>query len=127
VEPAFLTLAEVLALHRDQLARYGGKPGVRSHELLRSALGVPRAGVREGYLHADVVEMAAAYLFHIVRDHPFVDGNKRVGALAAIVFLALNGVDLCAPEDAFEALVVAVASGDSSKSAVAEFLRAHTS
>jgi death-on-curing protein len=125
VQPTFLSLAEVLAIHRDQIERYGGEPGVRSFDLLRSALGVPEAGVREGYLHSDFIEMAAAYLFHIVRDHPFVDGNKRVGAMSAYVFLALNGVELRAPEEAFESLVMGVASGDTKKSAVAEFLRTH--
>jgi death-on-curing protein len=67
--------------------------------------------------------MAAAYLFHIVRNHPFIDGNKRVGAVAAFVFLALNGIDLDATEDAFEALVMEVAQSRVGKSEVAEFLR----
>ena len=69
--------------------------------------------------------MAAAYLFHVVRDHPFVDGNKRVGVMAAFVFLAMNGLDLQAPEEELESVVIAAASGEIGKSAVAEFLRAH--
>jgi death-on-curing protein len=69
--------------------------------------------------------MAAAYLFHIVRNHPFLDGNKRVGAVAAYVFLAINGLRLTAADDAYADMVVSVACGDTSKSAVAEFFRAH--
>ncbi len=69
--------------------------------------------------------MAAAYLFHIVQNHPFVDGNKRAGAVAAFVFLRLNGVELTVDEDAFETIVRAVAAGQASKTAVADFFRQH--
>lgn len=70
--------------------------------------------------------MAAAYLFHIVRNHPFVDGNKRVGAAANVVFLLLNGFDLNAGEDEFEKMVLAVAQGLMDKAAAAAFLRANS-
>ena len=70
--------------------------------------------------------MAAAYLFHIVQNHPFIDGNKRVGAVAAYVFLALNDVRLTADNDAYADLVLSVARGETPKSAVAEFFRANT-
>ncbi len=69
--------------------------------------------------------MAAAYLFHIVQNHPFVDGNKRVGAVAAYVFLALNNMRLTTDEDAYADLVLSVAQGQTSKSAIAEFFRVH--
>lgn len=65
--------------------------------------------------------MAAAYLFHIVQNHPFIDGNERVGAVAAFVFLALNGVRTTADSDRYADLVLAVARGETAKSAVAEF------
>ena len=77
------------------------------------------------YLHSDLCEMAAAFLFHIVQNHPFIDGNKRVGAVAADVFLLMNGTSLTASEDNYAELVISVACGSTSKSAVAEFLRAN--
>jgi death-on-curing protein len=94
--------------------------------LLQSALAMPRAGSGGQYFHTDLNEMAAAYLFHIVKNHPFVDGNKRVGAMAAFAFLKLNGSTLKAPESAFERVVLSVAGGKSDKAAVAAFFRKHT-
>jgi death-on-curing protein len=81
--PVFLNLAEVLEIHRDQIERYGGQPGIRDLDLLQSALAMPAAGFGDRYLHEDLLEMAAAYLFHIARNHPFVDGNKRTVAAAS--------------------------------------------
>ncbi len=123
MRPTFLGLHEVLAIHRDQIERYGGSAEIRDVGLLQSALAMPKAGFGGRYLHADVFEMAAAYLFHIVRNHPFVDGNKRTGAVAAVVFLALNGVEFDAAERAFEGLVRAVAEGKAGKDKAAEFFR----
>ena len=80
MEPRFLSVADVLGFHEDQLANYGGAPGVRDMGLLESAVAMPMAGFGDQYLHADLFEMAAAYLYHIVCNHPFVDGNKRTGA-----------------------------------------------
>jgi death-on-curing protein len=123
--PSFLGLDEVLEIHCDQIRRYGGSAGVRDLGLLESALAMPRAGTRDQYFHADLYEMAAAYLFHIVKNHPFVDGNKRVGATAAFVFLKLNGLTLKAPGEAFEELVLSVAEGQADKPLVARFFRKH--
>jgi death-on-curing protein len=122
----FLPLEEVVAIHRDQIERYGGSLGVRDWGLLKSAIAMPEATFGGKFLHTDFYEMAAAYLFHIVQNHPFIDGNKRVGAVAADVFLALNGIRLIASEDEFADLVLATARGDRSKSALAEFFRVHT-
>ena len=126
MEPLFLTLAEVLAIHADQVTRYGGSSGVRDRGLLLSALAMPKATFSGQYLHEDLAAMAAAYLYHIVQNHPFVDGNKRTGTVAAIVFLALNGLEIEADEDAFGDLVIAVASGQADKASVAAFLRVHS-
>jgi death-on-curing protein len=125
-EPIFLTLAEVLEIHQDQIRRYGGHPGIRDLDLLKSALAMPRAGMGEEYFHADIVEMAAAYLFHIVRNHPFTDGNKRTGTVAALVFLALNGIEVDAEETEFEQLVRRVAESKADKNDIAGFLRSNT-
>jgi death-on-curing protein len=123
--PVFLSLEETLAIHRDQVERYGGTDGIRDMALLQSALAMPSSGMGGDYFHADLFEMAAAYVFHIVRNHPFVDGNKRVGAMAAYVFLGLNGMELTASEEAYEELVLGVAEGRTPKSAVALFFRRH--
>jgi death-on-curing protein len=123
VGPTFLSLAEVLEIHKDQVARYGGAPGIRDIELLKSAIGMPSATYGGQFLHTDIYEMAATYLFHLVKNHAFVDGNKRVGAVAALVFLALNGFDVEASEDDFAEMVLAVARGELDKADVAVFIR----
>ncbi len=119
----FLSLSEVIEIHQDQLARYGGSLGVRDLELLKSALGMPEATFRGEYLHTDIYEMAAAYLFHIVKNHPFIDGNKRVGAVVALVFLALNGYDFTAPQEKFGDFVLRVARSELDKTDVTIFIR----
>ncbi len=126
MEPLFLTLDEVVAIHRDQIERYGGSLGVRDWGLLQSAIAMPAATFGGQFLHGDLCEMAAAYLFHIVQNHPFIDGNKRVGAVAADVFLTLNNTRLTAGENQYADLILSVARGETSKSAAAEFLRANT-
>jgi len=125
VEPTFLTLGEVVEIHKDQVERYGGHLRVRDLGLLQSAIAMPAASFGGEYLHSDLCEMAA-YLYHIIGNHPFIDGNKRVGAVAAAVFLSLNDAQLEVDEDNYEHLVMSVASGTASKSTVAEFLRENT-
>ena len=119
--PTFLTLDEVIEIHRDMIERYGGSGGVRDLGLLESAVAMPQAGMGDQYFHATLYEMAAAYLFHIVQNHPFVDGNKRVGATAAFVFLKLNGLTVSASEPEFERMVRQVAEGDFGKDQIATF------
>lgn len=123
--PIFLSLAEVVEIHRDQIERYGGRPGIRDSGLLQSAVAVPHATMGGEYLHGDLFEMAAAYLFHIVKNHPFVDGNKRTGAVAALVFLELNGAEVTPNEDTLVDIVLSVAQGKVQKGDVAFFLRRH--
>lgn len=123
--PTFLGLDEVLEIHQDQIRRYGGAAGIRDMGLLQSALAMPQAGVQGKYLHADLPEMAATYLFHLVKNHPFVDGNKRVGAVAALVFLAMNGAGVRCTNEDLAGMVLDVARGRIEKSSVAEFLRGH--
>lgn len=121
MEPIFLTLEEVIKIHTDQIERYGGTFGIRDTVLLQSAVAMPQAGVGDQYLHTDLFEMAAAYLFHIVQNHPFFDGNKRVGAVTALVFLEMNGVDLQITDSALVQVVLGVAQGRIGKASVAEF------
>ena len=122
----FLTTDEVLALHADQIERYGGSLGVRDVGLLQSALAVPKATLGGALLHPSLPEVAAAYLFHLVRDHPFVDGNKRTGLMAMIAFLGLNGFRLRIYPGGLEELLLGVAEGRISKAEVAVFVQRHT-
>lgn len=124
--PRFLSLAEVLEIHQDQTARYGGHPGIRDRDLLKSALGMPAATFGGEFLHTDIHEMAAAYLFHLVNNHPFIDGNKRVGTVAAAIFLDLNGFELNVPEDDLAVTVLALARGELTKADLAVYLRRWT-
>ncbi len=121
----FLTIDEVLLFHEMQLMRYGGAPGVRDLGMLESAVAMPQAGFGEQYLHSDLFEMAAAYLFHIVMNHPFVDGNKRTGTHAALVFLADHGYTFSLSEDEKYDLVIGVCEGSVTKGRLAEEFRAN--
>ena len=122
MNPVFLTLDEVLALHEDQIRRYGGSTGTRDAGLLESSMGSAAATFGGAFLHGTIFEMAAAYLYGICRNHPFIDGNKRTAVAAALTFLEMNGIAIDAEEDAFYDLVIGVAEGRTSKSAVAVFL-----
>lgn len=123
--PVFLDLDQVLALHADQIARYGGSLGVRDLGLLQSAIAMPRAAFGGQLLHSTLPEMAAAYLFHLVQNHAFVDGNKRIGLATAIAFLGLNDLWLEAAPDELVELVLSVANGKSGKPEIAVFIREH--
>ena len=107
--------------------RYGGDPGIRDMELLKSAIGAPAATFDGEFLHQDLCEMAAAYLFHIVMDHPFVDGNKRTGAVCAIIFLSLNDYELKTTQKDLVEVVHSIIRGEMPKSVLSEFIRHHLS
>ena len=124
-QPSFLDLAEVLDLHREQIEHFGGDPGVRDMGLLDSAVSQPIASAFGEPLHQDLFEQAAAYLFHIVRNHPFVDGNKRTGTFAALVFLEINDVEVDADPDDLADLTISIADGRGTKEDVTRFLREH--
>jgi len=126
-EPDFLTLDEVLGIHADQIRTYGGGSGVRDLALLRSALAMPETTFDGEYLHPTVFEMAGAYLFHIARNHPFVDGNKRTALMCALVFLGLNGQRLATDPDELYQLVDGVAAGTVDKAEVTVFLKRNAS
>jgi death-on-curing protein len=122
----FVTEDEVVAIQADQVARYGGETGLRDIGLLRSAIAQPEASFGGQWLHPDLASMAAAYLFHLVQNHPFVDGNKQVGLMTALYFLALNGEPVrLIDHNALTDLVLGVANGTVAKDQVAAFLRGH--
>ena len=125
-EPLFLTFAEIIEIHDYQISHFGGSDGLRSTEMLKSAIGMPSSTFSSEYLHPTIPEMAAAYLFHLVENHPFLDGNKRVGAMASLVFLDLNGYEFDATDEEFTDLVMRVASGKMLKSEVVLFFQQHS-
>ena len=125
MDPLFLTLDEVLSLHEEQIHLFGGSSGIRDLGLLQSAMGSVEATFGGVFLHETIYEMAAAYLYGICRNHPFLDGNKRTAVAAALTFLDMNGIEIEANEDTFYDLVVGVAEGRVSRSAVAVFLEKH--
>jgi death on curing protein len=123
MQPLFLDLDRVLRIHRSLIETYGGIEGVRDIGLLHSAIAMPQASFGGAFLHKDLFEMAGAYLYHITQNHPFLDGNKRTGAAAALVFLTMNDVDVQADEDGLVELTLAVAEGQAGKQQIADFLR----
>jgi death-on-curing protein len=122
VRPQFLTLAEVLEIHEDLIQEFGGSPGIRDLGLAESALAMPQSGAGDQHYHAFPFEMAAAYLYHIVQNHPFVDGNKRTAFAAALSFLELNGHAVLGGESELEAATWQVASGKLDKNGATAIL-----
>jgi death-on-curing protein len=116
----------ILAVHADQIRAHGGSSGVRDKGLLDSAFSRPLN--RLGYEpDSDLCDLAASYGFGIRRNHPFIDGNKRVAFQAMYLFLGLNGLRIDAPEEEVVALMLALASGELNESELAGWLRDHTS
>ena len=118
----FLSVEDALEIHAMQLARYGGGDGIRDRGLLESAVAQPQMTFDGELVHKDIYSMAAAYLFHIVSNHPFVDGNKRTGLLCALVFLDLNGITIEHSSEALYELTMTVAEGHADKATVAASL-----
>jgi death-on-curing protein len=121
MEPVFLTLDEVLEIHTQQIELYGGSHGLRDPGALESAVAMPQSTFGGEYLHASIHMMAAAYLFHITQNHPFIDGNKRAGTNAAITFLLMNDWEPIFSEEALVDLVLGVAQGVIGKDRIAKF------
>jgi death-on-curing protein len=119
-EPVWLSKEVILALHERLLAEFGGLSGVRDEGLLDSALSRPKH--LSAYEKASVPDLAAAYAFGIIRNHPFLDGNKRVGFTAAVVFLETNGFELQAGEADATLATLALAAGDMDAKAYSHWL-----
>src|SRR5258708_6918843 len=116
---------EVVSVKGEQLRVFGGASGIRDLGLLQSAVGSVEATFDGVFLHETIFAMAAAYLYGICRNHPFLDGNKRTAVGATLTFLEMNGVAVEADEDSFYDLVIGVAEGRVSKAAVTVFLEDH--
>jgi len=121
--PDFLGVEDVLQAHEALIERYGGLAGVRDRALLESALAVPQASFGGEFVHEDLFAMAAAYAFHIAQNQPFLDGNKRAGVAAALLFLKLNGITVSDPASRLYDAMIAVADRRMDKAGLAALLR----
>ncbi len=119
-----LTVEIVEEIHAEAISRFGGSDGLRDRAMLESAVATPQASFGGTSPYSDVVEIAAAYLFYLCGNHPFVDGNKRVGLGACLVFLQLNGYRPAPDSEDWEALTLAVAAGSLTRAETTERLRA---
>jgi death on curing protein len=113
--PKFPSLKVVLMLHDQQVELFGGSSGVRDIGLLESAIAQPSATFRDEFLHPSIADQAAAYLYHIAKNHPFVDGNKRTAYAVMETFLELNGYMLPMSNEETYELVIQVAQSDITK------------
>ena len=121
----WLTSGAVIAIHRELIARYGGMPGVRAPASLESALARPKHLV--SYKHkVSVPEMAASYAWGLLRNHPFIDGNKRIALAAIVAFLDLNGWELTCSEAEETAVVLRAAAGEISAPAWIKWVTGHS-
>ena len=123
--PEFVPKADVLDIHKRQIEKFGGLDGIRDEGLLDSALAQPQATFFGSLLHPTIPDQAAAYLYHLAKNHPFLDGNKRTAFATMIAFLKINGHDLNMTEDEAYALVMKVAQGEITKEGLSVFLKEH--
>lgn len=121
----FLSVDDVLLLHTDTIDIDGGSHGVRDHGLLDAAVAMPRQQFGGNYLHEDLAAMAAAYMFHIAQNHPFIDGNKRAAVLSALAFLSVNGIEELPEPKELEVVTLQVAAGELHKDELTMWLRKH--
>jgi len=119
----FLSEALILAIHEDQIRLYGGIYGIRDAARLDAALHVPQAQFDGQFLHTSILQMAAAYGFHLCQNHPFIDGNKRAAGMAMFTFLKLNGLEPVVAEFDYYVKMMEVASGQLSKEQLAVWLQ----
>jgi|SRR5579872_182569 len=118
----YLTFDEILEIHDEMIKKFGGMRGIRDKNILLSVVEIPKSTAFGEELYPTIHDKAAAYLFFIIKGHPFIDGNKRTGAGAAYLFLASNGALIKFKDEDYENLAVEVAKGELSKETVAWFL-----
>lgn len=123
--PRWLSREAVELMHAKQLAEHGGSPGLKDANALEAALARP-LNKAAAYGETDMRALAAAYLYGIVRNHPFSDGNKRTGFLAAYTFLAINGFEIEASQANIVVFVLAIAAGEVDEDGATRFLKDHT-
>lgn len=125
LEPQWISRIVIDAIHHDQLREHGGLPGIRDENVLESALARPLQKWHYAD-RTDVPMLAAAYAFGLVKNHPYRDGNKRVGFLAMATFLGMNGRDLTATDAEVVAEILALADGSASEESLADWIRQHS-
>lgn len=118
----FLTLGDVLEIHKNQIKRYGGSCGIRDEHLLLSSIAQPYATFGGKFLHKTVHDKASAYLFHICQNHPFIDGNKRASLASALTFLFINSYSIEYDEKTLFELTMLTAQGKLEKEEISLFL-----
>jgi len=118
-----LSVEIVREIHSEALKKFGGLPGVRDENLLASAVLAPQSTFGGKSPYADVIEIAAAYLYYLCRNHPFLDGNKRTAMMAAIVFLRFNGIEPSPDSEHWEKLMLDVAASELDRDATTRRLR----
>lgn len=123
--PNFVSQSDVLNIHKRQIEIFGGLDGIRDLGVLDSALAQPEATFFGELLHPTIFTQAAAYLYHLAKNHPFLDGNKRTAFATTIAFLQINGYELNMTEDEAYNMVMQVAQGEMSKEALASLLEQH--
>lgn len=119
----YLTIEQVIELHDEMLKRYGGLPGIRNKNLLWSAIDAPKAAMFGQEMYPSVYEKAAAYLYHLVCNHPFNDANKRISFTVILVFLEVNNAKQAFKIEDLEDLVIEVAKGKETKKRITRFLK----
>jgi death-on-curing protein len=124
VEPVWVELDLVLAIHDEQLAEHGGQPGVRDRGLLESALNRPRN--QFAYGEPSILRLAASYAFGLSRNHPFLDGNKRTSLVVAELFLELNGYALTASDSQCIGTFLELAAGELTEEQLGEWMAANS-
>jgi len=122
-DPIWIDKRDVLAIHEQLLGLHGGAPGIRDEGMLESALARPLQ--QFAYASPDIVDMAAAYTTGVVRNHPFIDGNKRTGFVVGTLFLEMNGLTFTASEAEAAQAVLELAAGTIDEAGFAAFLRDH--
>ncbi len=122
---AFLSVDQLLEIHRRGIEEHGGSPELRDRGLLESAAAMPKAQFGRQFLHDGLPAMAATYLFHLCKNHPFVDGNKRVSVAAAETFVLVNDHELDATDKELEVLTLGIADSSLTKEDAIAFFRKH--
>jgi len=122
----FLTLSEITMIHDKQISEHGGLHGLRNEGLLLSALHYPQSTFNNEYLHPDIYHMAAAYMSSIIKNHPFLDGNKRTGLLTALIFLKANNIEIKATNSELFDLTIAIAQSHITEQDIAIFFKQKT-
>lgn len=125
-EPTWLSRVVVDAIHTDQIREHGGLRGIRDDNALEAALARPRQRWHYGS-RVDAADLAASYAFGFVKNHPYRDGNKRIGFLAMVTFLGVNGLEFSATQAEVVTAIVALADGRLSEDALADWIRGRTS